>query len=77
MTFLHLDAVRLMLIIPAAAAAILALLPGYRLSARVNALAALATFVVSAQMQEWPKHLPHAHQMSCLLFASKLCARRV
>jgi len=49
-TLFHLDAVSLMLIIPAVAAAVLALLPGYRLSARLNALAALATFLVSLSL---------------------------
>jgi len=45
MTALGLDAVSAILIIPAAAAALLALLPGYRLSARINVLAALLTLL--------------------------------
>jgi hydrogenase-4 component F len=45
MTALGLDAVSAILIIPGAAAALLALLPGYRLSARVNVLAALLTLL--------------------------------
>jgi len=39
------DPVMLVLIIPAVAAAILAALPGYRLAARINVLAALLTFL--------------------------------
>jgi hydrogenase-4 component F len=50
MTLLGLDAIHLLLIIPAAAAALLALLPGYRLSARINTAAALATFAVSVSL---------------------------
>jgi hydrogenase-4 component F len=41
------DPIVVVLLIPAAAAAVLALLPDYRLSARTNILAALATFVVA------------------------------
>ena len=39
------DPVMLVLIVPAVAAAILALLPGYRLAARINVLASLLTFL--------------------------------
>jgi hydrogenase-4 component F len=45
MTALGLDAVSAILIIPGAAAALLALLPGYRLSARINVLAAFLTLL--------------------------------
>jgi hydrogenase-4 component F len=45
MTALGLDAVSAVLIIPAAAAALLAVLPGYRLTARLNVLAAFLTLV--------------------------------
>jgi hydrogenase-4 component F len=41
------DPIAVVLLIPAAAAALLALLPDYRLSARINILAALATFMVA------------------------------
>jgi hydrogenase-4 component F len=41
------DAVAAVLVIPAVAAGVLALLPGYRLSARLNVLAALLTFVAA------------------------------
>ena len=45
MSALGLDAVSAILIIPGAAAALLALLPGYRLSARLNVLAAFLTLL--------------------------------
>lgn len=45
MSALAADAVPLVLAIPAAAAALLALLPGYRLSARLNVLASLLTLL--------------------------------
>ncbi|HUL07106.1 MAG TPA: proton-conducting transporter membrane subunit, partial [Candidatus Acidoferrum sp.] len=45
MTAVGLDAVSAILIIPGAAAALLALLPGYRISARINVLAALLTLL--------------------------------
>ena len=45
MSALGFDAVSAVLIIPAAAAALLAVLPGYRLTARLNVLAALLTLV--------------------------------
>jgi len=47
MSALGFDAVGAVLIIPGGAAALLALLPGYRLSARLNVLAALATLLSS------------------------------
>src|ERR1051326_9153790 len=47
MTF---DALTGVLLIPALAAALLAALPGYRLTARLNVLAALATFVVAVSL---------------------------
>ncbi len=47
MTF---DALAAVLLIPLAAAAALALLPGYRLGARLNVLAALATFLAAASL---------------------------
>jgi hydrogenase-4 component F len=47
MTALGLDAVSAILIIPGGAAALLALLPGYRLSARLNVLAAFLTLLSS------------------------------
>ena len=45
-----LNAVHLVLLIPALAAALLALLPGYRMSATINAVAAFATFVAAATL---------------------------
>ncbi|MDR3513597.1 MAG: hydrogenase 4 subunit F [Caulobacteraceae bacterium] len=50
MTLYGLNAVHLVLLIPALAAATLALTPGYRLSARINTVAALATFLASASL---------------------------
>jgi hydrogenase-4 component F len=44
------DAIHLVLLIPALAAAALAWLPGYRLSARINTLASLAAFLVSVSL---------------------------
>jgi hydrogenase-4 component F len=44
------DAVTGVLLIPALAACLLAALPGYRLTARLNVLAALATFVTAASL---------------------------
>ncbi|MEJ2432868.1 MAG: hydrogenase 4 subunit F [Pseudolabrys sp.] len=45
-----LDALTGVLLIPAVAAALLAVLPGYRLTARLNVLASLATFLVSVSL---------------------------
>jgi hydrogenase-4 component F len=45
-----LDAVHAVLLIPLAAAALLAVLPGYRLTARLNVLAAFLTFVAAASL---------------------------
>ena len=50
MTLLGLNAIHAVLLVPALAAAILALLPGYRLSARLNTLGALATFLISVSL---------------------------
>jgi len=50
------DPVMLILIIPALAAAILAALPGYRLAARVNVLAALLTFLSALALLVTPEH---------------------
>ena len=47
MTFTADDGVALVLVIPVVAAAVLALLPGYRLSARLNVLASGLTFLAS------------------------------
>ena len=44
------DALAGVLIIPAAAAVLLAVLPGYRLTARLNVLAALLTFVTASSL---------------------------
>jgi len=54
------DAVRLVLAIPAAAAALLAILPGYRLSARLNVLASLLTLLVAGSLLVWqPRPEPY------------------
>jgi hydrogenase-4 component F len=50
MTLGSVNAVQLVLLIPALAAGLLALLPGYRLSARINTAAALATFLAAATL---------------------------
>jgi hydrogenase-4 component F len=47
MTF---DALTGVLLVPATAAVILAILPGYRLTARINVLATLATFVIAVSL---------------------------
>src|SRR5262249_40068518 len=47
---MSLDAVTAILLIPALAAALLALLPGYQATARLNMLAALATFLVALSL---------------------------
>lgn len=47
---MKLDALDLLLIIPAVTAALLAALPGYRLTARLNVLATLATLVTSLSL---------------------------
>ena len=47
MTFSALDAV---LVIPLLAAALLAILPGYRLTAKLNVAATFLTFLVSASL---------------------------
>ena len=50
MSFLGLDAVRLVLVIPALSAALLAAAPGYRLGAWLNGLASLLTVLVAASL---------------------------
>jgi hydrogenase-4 component F len=50
MTALGLDAVSAILIIPATAAGLLALLPGYRLTARINVLAAFLTLLAALSL---------------------------
>ena len=50
MTRFGLDAVAAVLLIPAVAAALLALLPAYRLTARLNVLAAFLTFVAALSL---------------------------
>ena len=45
-----LDALAGVLLIPAAAAALFAALPGYRLTARLNVLATLATFATAVSL---------------------------
>ena len=50
-----LDPVMLVLIIPALAAAVLAALPGYRLAAKVNVLAALLTFLSALALLFMPE----------------------
>ena len=47
---MNFDAVTAILLIPALAAVVLAALPGYRLTARLNVLATLATFVVALSL---------------------------
>ena len=44
------DALAGVLVIPAAAALLLAALPGYRLTARLNVVAALFTFVIASSL---------------------------
>ena len=44
------DAVTAVLLIPAAAAALLAALPGYRITARINVVAALLTFLAALSL---------------------------
>ena len=44
------DALTGVLLIPAVAAALLAILPGYRMTARINVVAALATFVTACSL---------------------------
>lgn len=50
MTLSDLDALRLVLVIPAASAAILAFVPDYRLSARLNVFASLLTLLAALSM---------------------------
>ncbi len=50
MTKLGLDPIALLLIIPGSAIVVLALLPGYRISARVNAFASFMTLLVAASL---------------------------
>jgi hydrogenase-4 component F len=50
MSFFGLNAVHAVLLIPVLSAALLALLPGYRLSATVNTAASLATFLAAATL---------------------------
>jgi hydrogenase-4 component F len=56
------DAVTAILLIPALAAVVLAALPGYRLTARLNVLATLATFLVALSLFfERPQPDPYLH----------------
>jgi hydrogenase-4 component F len=55
---LGLSSVLWVLLIPAAAAGLLAVLPGYRLSARLNVLASLLTFVAAATLVLGPRTPP-------------------
>ncbi|MBW7837848.1 MAG: hydrogenase 4 subunit F [Sphingomonadales bacterium] len=50
MTMPSINAIALVLLIPAAAAALLALLPGYRLSARLNVLASFSTLIAALSL---------------------------
>ncbi|WP_026607264.1 hydrogenase 4 subunit F [Methylocapsa acidiphila] len=50
MSAISINGVTLILAIPAAAAVLLGLLPGYRLSARINMLASLATFLAALSL---------------------------
>jgi hydrogenase-4 component F len=50
MSFVPINAIHLILIIPLVTAAVLALLPSYRISAWINSAAALATLVVAATL---------------------------
>ena len=50
MTGMEFTPMTALLLIPALAAAILALLPGYRLTSRLNVLATLLTFVASLSL---------------------------
>src|SRR5499433_3713391 len=59
---MRLDAVTAILVIPALTAALLAVLPGYKISARLNVLATLATFVVALSLFfERPQPGPYLH----------------
>ena len=58
MTGLALNAVASVLLVPLAAAALLAVLPGYRLTARLNMLAAFLTFVAAASLYFLPRPEP-------------------
>ena len=49
----NIDAVTALLVIPLAATAILALLPGYRLAARLNVVAAFLTFIFALSLFVW------------------------
>jgi hydrogenase-4 component F len=49
----------LVLIVPAAASALLALLPGYRLGARLNVVASLLTFLAAAALLVLPRPAPN------------------
>jgi hydrogenase-4 component F len=58
MTALPLDAVTAVLVIPLGAAALLAALPGYRLSARINVLASAATLLAAAALIAFDRPVP-------------------
>ncbi len=58
MNWPDIDPVAMVLVVPAVSAAILALLPGYRLTARLNVLASLATFVAAASLFFVERPLP-------------------
>src|SRR5215475_866353 len=47
---MSIDALSAILLIPAVSAALLAIMPGYRLTAKLNVVAALATFLTSVSL---------------------------
>jgi hydrogenase-4 component F len=55
------DAVRVILLIPLAAALAFAFLPGYRLTARLNVVATLATFLVATSLLFLPRPAPGSY----------------
>ncbi len=63
MTLSWFDPVTAVLLIPIASATVLALLPGYRLSARLNVIASLATFLSALALLAVERQKPGAYMM--------------
>ena len=60
MTMSGIDPVAGVLLIPVCAAVVLALLPGYKITARLNVVASLGSFLCAASLLVLPRPLPPA-----------------
>ena len=65
MSQLAFDAVGAVLLVPLATAALLAILPGYRLTARLTVIASLATFLAALSLLVTERPQPSPCRWSC------------